>query len=157
MFPLVAIFAGISIAATAACWLFDSMTEKEKKRHDELDSELSELIESMKTEGKGSPVSNLRNEIKLSVRRERCDSADKLPVIVFSSTFCRQKGRYQFSKYNGLVLVEVNGLINSEEAIISAEATIGSACYCRYSRIQCRSNNRLSLLLPVQQNTWPNQ
>ena len=63
--------------------------------------ELSELIESMKTEGKGSPVSNLRNEIKLSVRRERCDSADKLPVIVFSSTFCRQKGRYQFSKYNG--------------------------------------------------------
>ena len=78
--------------------------------------ELSELIESMKTEGKGSPVSNLRNEIKLSVRRERCDSADKLPVIVFSSTFCRQKGSYQFSKYNGLVLVEVNGLINSEEA-----------------------------------------
>ena len=47
--------------------------------------------------------------------------------------------------------------INSEEAIISAEATIGSACYCRYSRIQCRSNNRLSLLLPVQQNTWPKQ
>ena len=43
MFPLAAIFAGISIAATAACWLFDSMTEKEKKRHDELDSELSEL------------------------------------------------------------------------------------------------------------------
>ncbi len=78
--------------------------------------ELSELIESMKTEGKGSPVSNLRNEIKLSVRRERCDSAAKLPVIVFSSTFCRQKGSYQFSKYNGLVLVEVNGLINSEEA-----------------------------------------
>lgn len=31
MFPLAAIFAGISIAATAACWLFDSMTERKRR------------------------------------------------------------------------------------------------------------------------------
>ena len=38
-----------------------------------------------------------------------------------------------------------------------AEAIIGSACYCQCSRIQDRINNRLSLLLPVQQNARPNQ
>ena len=39
----------------------------------------------------------------------------------------------------------------------SAEAIIGSACYCQCSRIHGRINNRLSLLLPVQQNTRQNQ
>ena len=39
------------------------------------------------------------------------------------------------------------------EATNSAEAIIGSACPCRYSRIQSRNNNRLSLPLPIQQNT----
>ena len=34
-----------------------------------------------------------------------------------------------------------------------AEAIIGSACYCQCSRIQDRINNRLSLSLPIQQNT----
>ena len=50
------------------------------------------------------------------------------------------------------------GEVTSFGALCTAlSATIGSACYCRYSRIQCRSNNRLSLLLPVQQNTRQNQ
>lgn len=31
MFPLVAIFAGVSIAATALSWLFDNLTEEEKE------------------------------------------------------------------------------------------------------------------------------
>ena len=35
----------------------------------------------------------------------------------------------------------------------SAEAIIGSACYCQCSRIHGRINNRLSLSLPIQQNT----
>ena len=34
-----------------------------------------------------------------------------------------------------------------------AEAIIGSACYCQCSRIHGRINNRLSLSLPIQQNT----
>ena len=38
-----------------------------------------------------------------------------------------------------------------------AESIIGSACYCQCSRIHGRINNRLSLLLPVQQNTRQNQ
>ena len=29
MYPVVAILAGISIVATAACWLFDNLTEEE--------------------------------------------------------------------------------------------------------------------------------
>ena len=42
---------------------------------------------------------------------------------------------------------------SSAEAINSAKATIGSACYCQCSRIHGRINNRLSLSLPIQQNT----
>ena len=34
-----------------------------------------------------------------------------------------------------------------------AESIIGSACYCQCSRIHGRINNRLSLSLPIQQNT----
>ena len=34
-----------------------------------------------------------------------------------------------------------------------AEAIIGLACYCQCSRMQGRINNRLSLSLPIQQNT----
>jgi len=43
--------------------------------------------------------------------------------------------------------------INIAEATNSAEAIIASVCPCQYSRIQSRNNNRLSLPLPVQQNT----
>ena len=43
MFPLVAIFAGVAIAATTASWILDGMTEKEKERQNELNNELSEL------------------------------------------------------------------------------------------------------------------
>jgi len=43
MFPLVAIFAGVAIAATTASWILDGMTEKEKERQNKLNSELSEL------------------------------------------------------------------------------------------------------------------
>ena len=39
MFPLVAIFAGVSIAATALSWLFDNLTEEEKKRKIQLNNE----------------------------------------------------------------------------------------------------------------------
>lgn len=78
--------------------------------------ELFELIESMRIEGKGTPVSNLRSEIQQSSGRERCNGADKLPIIVFSTTFRKQNGNLQFAGYNGLVLVEVNRLINSKEA-----------------------------------------
>ena len=75
--------------------------------------ELFELIESMRIEGKGTPVSNLRSEIQQSSGRERCNGADKLPIIVFSTTFRKQNGNLQFAGYNGLVLVEVNRLINN--------------------------------------------
>ena len=34
-----------------------------------------------------------------------------------------------------------------------AESIIGLACYCQCSRMQGRINNRLSLSLPIQQNT----
>lgn len=43
MFPVVAIFAGVAIAATTASWILDGMTEKEQKRQNKLKSELSEL------------------------------------------------------------------------------------------------------------------
>ena len=43
MFPLVAIFAGVSIAATALSWLFDNLTEEEKKRKIQLNNEISKL------------------------------------------------------------------------------------------------------------------
>ena len=39
------------------------------------------------------------------------------------------------------------------EATNNVEATIGSTCYCQCSRIHGRINNRLSLSLPIQQNT----
>lgn len=43
MYPVVAILAGISIVATAACWLFDNLTEEEKKRNKRLKDEIDEL------------------------------------------------------------------------------------------------------------------
>ncbi|MDD4404145.1 MAG: BT4734/BF3469 family protein [Parabacteroides sp.] len=78
--------------------------------------ELSELIESMKTDGKGSPVSRLRQQIKESIRGIRCDSADKLPVITFATTFRNHNEQMRFSGYNGLILLEVNRLMNNDEA-----------------------------------------
>ncbi len=43
MFPLVAIFAGVAIAATTASWILDGRTKEEKERQNELNNELSEL------------------------------------------------------------------------------------------------------------------
>ena len=60
--------------------------------------------------------------------------------------------------YAGRFLIQPD-TINIAEVTNSAEVIIGSADYCRCSRIwsrsnkQCRSNNRFSLPLPVQQNT----
>ena len=54
--------------------------------------------------------------------------------------------------YAGRFLIQPE-TINIAEATNSAEAIIASACPCQYSRIQSRNNNRLSLPLPVQQNT----
>ncbi|MGD9554491.1 MAG: AAA domain-containing protein [Candidatus Altimarinota bacterium] len=43
MLPVAAIFAGVAIAATALSWLYDSKTEEEKERQEELKRKLSEL------------------------------------------------------------------------------------------------------------------
>ena len=43
--------------------------------------------------------------------------------------------------------------VTASAAEYMAESIIGSACYCQCSRIHGRINNRLSLSLPIQQNT----
>ena len=50
MYPVVAILAGISIVATAACWLFDNLTEEEKKRNKRLKDEIDELKKGFNSE-----------------------------------------------------------------------------------------------------------
>jgi len=43
MIPAVAIVAGVAVAAATISWVFDGMTEKEKRRKEELEDELSDL------------------------------------------------------------------------------------------------------------------
>ena len=94
--------------------------------------------------------SNNRLSRLLSVQKQQ--SAQPATVsaeaIIGSAGYCQYRSNNRSSQ-----LLSVQKQQSAQPATVSTEVTIDSACHCQCSRIQSRNNNRLSLPLPIQQNT----
>lgn len=67
--------------------------------------------------GKGEEEMLLvRSKLNMAFLARTMDLAGKLPVLVFGATFRKKKKRIEIGRYNGCVLLEVNGLESLEEA-----------------------------------------
>lgn len=77
---------------------------------------LDELMDQMRREQKQFPVRAFREELYYRFRDTKCRFAEKLPVIVFSSTFRRVKKQVVMKNYNGIILLEVKNLTSTAEA-----------------------------------------
>jgi len=77
--------------------------------------ELSLLMESMKTETKQKPVTNLRECLPFYRPGQPCLAADLLPRMLFAVAI-RQKQHMQTIQYNGLILLTLPHLADRREA-----------------------------------------
>ncbi|MCD7977067.1 MAG: hypothetical protein LUG51_07870 [Tannerellaceae bacterium] len=77
--------------------------------------ELDALIEKLKTETKQRPVSRFREELRYYTPRSAPESAQKLPVILFTASFRRTGKEIQMTTYNGIILLEFNQLSGIHE------------------------------------------
>lgn len=77
---------------------------------------LTDLLEGMRTEQKQIPVTAFRNSLDYCMPESQPTYAEKLPVVVFSGIYREISGSATIQKYNGIVLVEINGLASSSEA-----------------------------------------
>lgn len=78
--------------------------------------ELAELMKLMQVEDKKRLVLNLRFSLKDCVPGSRCAALDKVPFIVFGATYKKVNNKQQMLTYNGLILLEINNLADTDEA-----------------------------------------
>jgi len=82
MLPFVAIFAGVAIAATAASWLFDTLTEEEKSKQENLKDEINNLKNRFESEMNNS---NYRNNEQIKIIFNKIKETYKNEVKFFKS------------------------------------------------------------------------
>lgn len=74
-------------------------------------AELAAVLQSLQTETKAQPVTNVRQLLPYAQPGISCDSIQKLPTLHFAAAFQRSKeGGQVMAVYNGLLLLEVNHL-----------------------------------------------
>lgn len=77
---------------------------------------IEQLVELMKTETKAQLVSNMREILSLLLPGDKNDYVQKVPKILPAATFARKNGVMTMTEYNGIVMLQVNGLSGSMEA-----------------------------------------
>lgn len=73
------------------------------------------LVEELKTEPKGMPVSAARHSLQYTLPGDRNIDVQKLPKLIPAAVFVRKGGMLQFTAYNGIVMLEVNRLAGASE------------------------------------------
>jgi len=87
-----------------------------QKRESQKIVKLSVLMEKMKIESEEQPVSNLRHSLQYVSRSVHCMAVDKLPKLCFAAEFKKVDAHQEMIRYNGVVLLEIDGLAGIEEA-----------------------------------------
>lgn len=78
--------------------------------------ELGTLLENMKTEGDGKLVSTMRYYLQFTDENARNLQTRKVPKVIFAASFKKVDGIQVMMTYNGIVLLEINGLVGMDEA-----------------------------------------
>lgn len=77
---------------------------------------LTALLEGMRTEQKQIPVTAFRSSLDYCMPDSQPTYAEKLPVAIFSGVYREASDSAAIRKYNGIILVEINGLASRPEA-----------------------------------------
>lgn len=77
---------------------------------------IERLVEQMKKETKAQPVSNMREVLPYMLPGDKNDYIEKVPKILPAAVFVRENGVMAMSEYNGIVMLQVNGLSGHMEA-----------------------------------------
>ena len=77
---------------------------------------IERLVEQMKKETKAQPVSNMREVLPYMLPGDKNDYIEKVPKILPAAVFVRENGVVAMSEYNGIVMLQVNGLSGHMEA-----------------------------------------
>lgn len=78
--------------------------------------ELAEIMKMMQLEDKKRVVLNLRFGLKNCVPGSRCAALNKVPFVVFGATYKKVNNKQVMTRYNGLILLEINNLADTNEA-----------------------------------------
>lgn len=77
---------------------------------------IEQLVELMKKETKAQLVSNMRRILPLMGPGDKSDSIEKVPKVLPAAAFARKDGVTTMTEYNGIVMLQVNGLSGRMEA-----------------------------------------
>lgn len=77
---------------------------------------IEQLVEQMKTEGKAQLVSRMREVLPYMLPGDKNDYVQKVPKLLPAAAFVRTEGVMAMAEYNGLVMLQVNGLSGRMEA-----------------------------------------
>ena len=85
--------------------------------------DLETLMSKIQTEIKSRPISTFREQLRYYFPGNRCDAADKLPMVVPAAEFRKVNGQKQMKVYNGIVELTVGPLSSkSEIALVKQKA-----------------------------------
>ena len=77
---------------------------------------IEQLVEQMKKETKAQLVSNMREVLPYILPGDKNDYIEKVPKILPAAAFVRKNGVMAMAEYNGIVMLQVNGLSGRMEA-----------------------------------------
>lgn len=77
---------------------------------------IEQLVELMKKETKAQLVSNMRRILPLMGPGDKSDHIEKVPKVLPAAAFARKDGVTTMTEYNGIVMLQVNGLSGRMEA-----------------------------------------
>lgn len=77
---------------------------------------IEQLVELMKKETKAQLVSNMRRVLPLMGPGDKSDHIEKVPKVLPAAAFARKDGVTTMTEYNGIVMLQVNGLSGCMEA-----------------------------------------
>ncbi|WP_425882998.1 BT4734/BF3469 family protein [Parabacteroides sp. ASD2025] len=80
--------------------------------------EMEKLLAALRTENQSKPVSTMRDRVMFALPGTQNSFIQKLPTIVFGGTFRKTgESRPPMRNYTGLILLEVNHLSDTQEAV----------------------------------------
>lgn len=77
---------------------------------------IEQLVEQMKKETKAQLVSNMREVLPYILPGDKNDYIERVPKILPAAAFVRKNGVMAMAEYNGIVMLQVNGLSGRMEA-----------------------------------------
>ena len=77
---------------------------------------IEQLVELMQTETKAQPVSKMREVLPYMLPGDTNEYVHKIPKLIPAAAFVRKDGVITMAEYNGLIMLQVNGLSCSMEA-----------------------------------------